>query len=138
MRYEQFRRYEIKILSQRWGNTPFGFLKQDNPEHKAMLDCILATPQLPKQPDVWMQVTVPNEFQPQGKFNIGVQQVLKLQGTLPAPLQMMTYYHKLFYSVDPLMFTLRWKLIIPNTMKKHLQLLANKALKMLHWLMAIV
>ena len=65
-------KYEIKILSQRWGNTPFGFLKQDNPEHKAMLDCILATPQLPKQPDVWMQVTVPNEFQPQGKFNIGV------------------------------------------------------------------
>jgi len=65
-------KYEIKILSQRWGNTPFGFLKQDNPEHKAMLDCILSTPQLPKQPDVWMQVTVPNEFQPQGKFNIGV------------------------------------------------------------------
>jgi glycosyltransferase involved in cell wall biosynthesis len=65
-------KYEIKILSQRWGNTPFGFLKQDNPEHKAMLDCILSTPQLPKQPDIWMQVTVPNEFQPQGKFNIGV------------------------------------------------------------------
>ena len=65
-------KYEIKILSQRWGNTPFGFLKQDNPEHKAMLDCILSTPQLPKQPDIWMQVTVPNEFQPQGKFNIGI------------------------------------------------------------------
>jgi glycosyltransferase involved in cell wall biosynthesis len=65
-------KYEIKILSQRWGNTPFGFLKSDNPEHKQMLDCILNSPQLPKQPDVWIQLTVPNEFQKLGKFNIGI------------------------------------------------------------------
>jgi glycosyltransferase involved in cell wall biosynthesis len=65
-------KYEIKILSQRWGNTPFGFLKTDNPEHKQMLDCILATPQLPKQPDIWVQISVPNEFQPIGKYNIGI------------------------------------------------------------------
>ena len=65
-------RYEVKILSQRWGNTPFGFLKSDNPEHKQMLDCILKDPQLPKQPDVWIQLTVPNEFQAVGKFNIGM------------------------------------------------------------------
>jgi glycosyltransferase involved in cell wall biosynthesis len=65
-------KYEIKILSQRWGNTPFGFLKSDNPEHKQMLDCILPSPQIPKQPDVWIQLSVPNEFQPIGKFNIGM------------------------------------------------------------------
>jgi len=65
-------RYEIKILSQRWGNTPFGFLKSDNPEHKQILDCIWNNPQLPKQPDVWIQLTVPNEFQTVGKFNIGM------------------------------------------------------------------
>ena len=65
-------KYEVKILSQRWGNTPFGFLKSDNPEHKQMLDCILNSPQLPKQPDVWIQLTVPNEFQKLGKFNIGM------------------------------------------------------------------
>jgi glycosyltransferase involved in cell wall biosynthesis len=65
-------KYDIKILPQRWGNTPFGFLQADNPEHKQILDCIWAQPQLPRQPDVWMQITVPNEFQPIGKFNIGV------------------------------------------------------------------
>jgi glycosyltransferase involved in cell wall biosynthesis len=65
-------KYDIKILPQRWGSTPFGFLKVDNPEHKQILDCIWDQPQLPKQPDVWMQITVPNEFQPVGKFNIGV------------------------------------------------------------------
>jgi glycosyltransferase involved in cell wall biosynthesis len=65
-------KYDIKIVPQRWGITPFGFLKADNPEHKQIMDCILTQPGLPKQPDVWMQITVPNEFQPIGKFNIGV------------------------------------------------------------------
>jgi glycosyltransferase involved in cell wall biosynthesis len=65
-------KYDIKILPQRWGNTPFGFLQADNPEHKQILDCCWTQPQLPRQPDVWMQITVPNEFQPIGKFNIGL------------------------------------------------------------------
>ena len=65
-------KYDIKILPQRWGSTPFGFLNADNPEHKQILDCVWNQPQLPRQPDVWMQITVPNEFQPIGKFNIGV------------------------------------------------------------------
>lgn len=65
-------KYDVRILPQRWGATSFGFLKADNPEHKQIIDRILPQPQLPKQPDVWMQITVPNEFQPVGKFNIGV------------------------------------------------------------------
>jgi glycosyltransferase involved in cell wall biosynthesis len=65
-------KYDIKIISQRWGSTPFGFLQEDNPEHKQILDCLWNQPHLPKQPDVWMQITVPNEFQPVGKFNIGM------------------------------------------------------------------
>ena len=65
-------KYDVKILPQRWGNTPFGFLKPENSDHKLMLDCIWPNPQLPKQPDVWIQITVPNEFQPVGKFNIGI------------------------------------------------------------------
>jgi glycosyltransferase involved in cell wall biosynthesis len=65
-------KYDIKILPQRWGSTPFGFLQADNPEHKQILECCWNQPQLPKQPDVWMQITVPNEFQAVGKFNIGV------------------------------------------------------------------
>jgi glycosyltransferase involved in cell wall biosynthesis len=65
-------KYDVKILSQRWGNTPFGFLQESNPDHKLMLDCIQQSPQLPRQPDIWAQITVPNEFQPVGKFNIGI------------------------------------------------------------------
>lgn len=65
-------KYDVKVLPQRWGSTPFGFLQDDNPEHKQIKDCILQQPQLPRQPDVWMQITVPNEFQPIGKYNIGI------------------------------------------------------------------
>jgi glycosyltransferase involved in cell wall biosynthesis len=63
-------KYNVKLLSQRWGNTPFGFC-EDNPEWKFLLDLILPNNQLPKQPEIWAQVTVPNEFQPVGKYNIG-------------------------------------------------------------------
>jgi glycosyltransferase involved in cell wall biosynthesis len=63
-------RYDVKLLSQRWGNTPFGFC-EDNSEWKFLLDLMLVNNQLTQQPEIWAQVTVPNEFQPVGKFNIG-------------------------------------------------------------------
>ena len=68
----KYDKYEIKVLSQRWGNTAYNALNPSNPEDKQLLDLIWKQPQLPKQPDVWIQVTVPNEFQPIGKYNIGI------------------------------------------------------------------
>jgi hypothetical protein len=63
-------KYDVKILSQRWGNTPFGFIK-DHTEWEFLIPYLLTSPQLPAQPEIWMQITVPNEFQPIGKYNIG-------------------------------------------------------------------
>jgi glycosyltransferase involved in cell wall biosynthesis len=65
-------KYDVKILPQRWGSTPWGFLNNENPDHKLIKDCFLSNNQLPKQPDVWIQITVPNEFQTVGKYNIGI------------------------------------------------------------------
>jgi glycosyltransferase involved in cell wall biosynthesis len=76
-------KYDVKILPQRWGATPFGFLQQNNPDHKLMIDCMWPNPQLPKQPDCWIQITVPNEFQPVGKFNIGM--TAGIETTMCAP-----------------------------------------------------
>jgi glycosyltransferase involved in cell wall biosynthesis len=64
--------YDVKIMPQRWGSTPWGFLQNENPDHKLIKDCFLQNNQMPKQPDVWIQITVPNEFQAVGKFNIGI------------------------------------------------------------------
>jgi glycosyltransferase involved in cell wall biosynthesis len=67
----QTNKYDVKILPQRWGNTPWNFI-DENPEWEFLKSHLLKEPKLDKQPDIWMQVTVPNEFQPVGKYNIGV------------------------------------------------------------------
>ena len=64
-------KYDVKLLSQQWGITPFSFC-EDNKEWSFLLEHSLPDNRLPKQPDVWMQITVPNEFQAVGKYNIGV------------------------------------------------------------------
>ena len=64
-------KYDVKVIPQMWGNTPWGFIN-DNPEWGFLTNHIWNQPQLPKQPEVWMQITIPSEFQPIGKYNIGV------------------------------------------------------------------
>jgi glycosyltransferase involved in cell wall biosynthesis len=64
-------KYDVKLLSQKWGNTPFNFCS-DHKEWNFLLNYIHDQPQINEQPDIWMQITVPNEFQRVGKYNIGV------------------------------------------------------------------
>jgi glycosyltransferase involved in cell wall biosynthesis len=63
-------RYEVKILSQRWGGTQRNFIK-DNWEEWGFLQKHII-PQLTEKPDYWCQITVPNEFQAVGQYNIGL------------------------------------------------------------------
>ena len=60
--------WDIKILSQRWGDTRFGYLADHNEVELAKR----LVPNLTKKPNVWIQITVPNEFQTVGDYNIGV------------------------------------------------------------------
>ena len=63
-------KYDVKIMPQRWGDTPWDFIK-DHPKWEFLNKHILK--ENPKmKPDIWMQITVPNEFQPVGNYNIGV------------------------------------------------------------------
>jgi len=61
-------KYDVKILPQRWGNTRFGYLRDHN--NQSLASRIIT--QMTQQPDIWVQITVPNEFQKVGKYNIGV------------------------------------------------------------------
>lgn len=65
-------KYDIKIFPTQWGATPNNALSSDNPEHAEIIQRMLLEPKLDKQPDLFIQVTVPNEFQRVGKYNIGV------------------------------------------------------------------
>ena len=64
--------WDIKILPQRWGECSWGFINNHSLEWSFLNKYILQMPQLPKQPEIWIQHTVANEFQPIGKYNIGV------------------------------------------------------------------
>jgi hypothetical protein len=68
----KYDKYNIKVISQRWGNTSWNALNPDKSEDKQLLDLIWRQPQLPSQPDVWIMCSVPNEFQRIGKYNIGI------------------------------------------------------------------
>lgn len=61
-------KYDVKVLAQRWGNTRFGYLE----DHQEFELQSLIIPNLTSQPDIWIQVTVPNEFQKVGKYSIGL------------------------------------------------------------------
>ena len=61
-------KYNVKIIGQRWGSTPFGFI-EDHPEWHFLKKHMIH--KLTEQPDIWSQITVPNEFNPIGKYNIG-------------------------------------------------------------------
>jgi glycosyltransferase involved in cell wall biosynthesis len=65
-------KYDIKIFPTPWGATPNNALSKDDPDHIEITKRLMLEPKLDRQPDLFIQVTVPNEFQGIGKYNIGV------------------------------------------------------------------
>jgi glycosyltransferase involved in cell wall biosynthesis len=63
-------KFDIKVVSLRWGQTPMDALNYDNEFHKWIIESII--PGVQEKPDIFIQVTVPNEFQPVGFYNIGI------------------------------------------------------------------
>jgi glycosyltransferase involved in cell wall biosynthesis len=63
-------KFNIKIISTRWGATPMDALNYNNEFHKWIIENIV--PNVQEKPDIYIQVTVPNEFQPLGYYNIGI------------------------------------------------------------------
>jgi len=65
-------KYDVKIIDVPWGDCPRNALDKNNKNDKILLDCILSEPKMDKQPDVYVDIRIPNEFQTWGKFNIGI------------------------------------------------------------------
>jgi len=63
-------KFNIKILDVNWGETPRDAL--DSELDKNIIDCFLSEPKMDSQPDVYVDIRIPNEFQQWGKFNIGI------------------------------------------------------------------
>jgi glycosyltransferase involved in cell wall biosynthesis len=63
-------KYDIKFVPMRWGATPQNQLDMNDDFGKWVVENVITT--LPKKPDVFIQVSVANEFEPRGDYNIGI------------------------------------------------------------------
>ncbi len=75
-------RFDIRINSMKWGNCPMNALDDKNPNDKMIIDKIIYTNNLPRQPEIHIQISVPNEFTPIAKYNIGI--TAGIENTAPA------------------------------------------------------
>ena len=63
-------RYDVKIVPTRWGNTPQDQIDPQTEFGQKILSNI--TTQLDRTPDIFIQISVANEFKKVGKYNIGI------------------------------------------------------------------
>jgi glycosyltransferase involved in cell wall biosynthesis len=63
-------KYDIKIIPLRWGNTPQNQVDGESEFGRWMLERVIT--EITEKPDVFMQVSVANEFEPKGHYNIGI------------------------------------------------------------------
>tara|TARA_A100001011_G_scaffold324582_1_gene346994 strand:- start:1184 stop:2512 length:1329 start_codon:yes stop_codon:yes gene_type:complete len=77
-------KYDVKIWNVRWGNTPMNALNEQDPNDKIIIERLLQNPQLPKQPEIHFHIVIPNEFNPMGKFNVGITAGLEMTACPPA------------------------------------------------------
>ena len=63
-------KYDVKVVPTRWGNTPQDQIDPTTEFGQKILSNIVT--QLDKKPDVFIQVSVANEFKPVGNYNIGI------------------------------------------------------------------
>lgn len=78
----EYDKYDVKVVSVNWGDTPMNALSPDNPADKMILDRFLTTP-LTRQPELFVTITIPTEFEPIGKYNIGI--TAGIETTIAAP-----------------------------------------------------
>jgi len=63
-------KYDIKIIPLRWGNTPQNQVSDQDEFGRWMLERVIG--EIGQKPDIFMQVSVANEFEPKGHYNIGI------------------------------------------------------------------
>ena len=76
-------KFDIHINSLKWGNTPMNALDENNPDDVIILERILTNNELTRQPEIHIQISVPNEFTPLAKYNIGI--TAGIENTAPKP-----------------------------------------------------
>ena len=63
-------KYDVKVVPTRWGNTPQNQVDQTTEFGRKVLANVIT--ELNQKPDIFMQMSVANEFEAKGNFNIGI------------------------------------------------------------------
>lgn len=78
----EYDKYDVKVISVNWGETPMNALNPKHTRDKMILDRIVTTP-ISVRPDLFITITIPTEFEPIGKYNIGI--TAGIETTIAAP-----------------------------------------------------
>ena len=63
---------DIKCLDVKWGSTPRNHLRPEVKRHQKLLSSFTTQDQITSQPDLLIDIRIPNEFMDGGKVNIGI------------------------------------------------------------------
>ena len=93
---------DIKCLDVKWGNTPRNHLRPEVPRHKKLLDSFVSQDQIQGQPDILIDIRIPNEFATGAKVNIGITAGVETDVVSPAFLEGM---NRMNFNIVPSKFT---------------------------------
>lgn len=63
-------KFDVKVVPTRWGNTPQNQISPNTEFGRRVFSSIIT--QLDRKPEVYIQMSVANEFRPVGNYNIGI------------------------------------------------------------------
>jgi hypothetical protein len=84
----EYDKYDVEVHSINWGETPMNALDINEPMDKMILDKIRPE-QFQSQPDLYVSISVPTEFRPVGKYNIGITAGIETTNASPEWVQAM-------------------------------------------------
>ena len=93
-------KYDVKVVPTRWGNTPQNQVDPTTEFGQRVLSNTVT--QVNKKPDVFMQMSVANEFEPKGNFNIGITAGVE---TTVIPKEFIDGANKMDLTIVPSQFT---------------------------------
>ena len=67
----EYDKYDVQVHSINWGETSMNALDINTPADKMILERIVPE-EFQSQPDLYISISIPTEFQPIGKYNIGI------------------------------------------------------------------
>ena len=92
----------IQCLDVKWGNTPRNHLRPEVPRHKKLLDTFVTNEQIQGQPDILIDIRIPNEFATGAKINVGITAGVETDIVSPEFLEGMNRMH---FNIVPSRFT---------------------------------